>query len=498
MGSVTRHLWMRLFSMIWTVLLPVATVAQSPVAPRPLTLQGAIALAQQRGPAAQVARSTRDNAHDSYDAFTRNLLPQFFLSGNALNFVHGINPVLQPDGSMQFIGQSQNQTSLSAGFSQTIPWTGSTVSVSSMVSRIDLLGGVYSRYYQTSPVVVTLQQDLFKPRTVLWNERVQSLTASVAERGYLEAREDVASATAAAFFDLYTQQMTLANAQANVAVNDTLYTLNQNRFKVGKISENDLLKSELALLRARAAAADAQLARDKAEAVLRDLLAYPVSQSLVIVPPDAIPTVAADPAVAVAQALQHASDMEQNTLDNVTAQEGLETARAANRFTATIAASAGFNQTAGTIGQAYQSPLGAQSLTVGVQLPLVQWGAGHAAVEAAKANAAKVAANNTMRRNTLVEDARFSALQLQQAQRNVVLATKADTVAAQEFAVARDRYTIGKISNTDLYTAQEEKDAAVVAYVQALQTYWTVYYHLRRVTLYDFVTQQPLLNEDRP
>ena len=74
--------------------------------------------------------------------------------------------------------------------------------------------------------------------------------------------------------------MTLKNASANVAVNDTLYTLNKGRFEVGKIGENDLLKSELALLRARAAVDDARLARDRAEAALRRLIAYPEDQAL--------------------------------------------------------------------------------------------------------------------------------------------------------------------------------------------------------------------------
>ncbi len=69
--------------------------------------------------------------------------------------------------------------------------------------------------------------------------------------------------------------MTLANATANVAVNDTLYTLNKGRYEVGKIGENDLLKSELALLRARAAVDDANLARDRAEAALRRMLELP-------------------------------------------------------------------------------------------------------------------------------------------------------------------------------------------------------------------------------
>ena len=95
----------------------------------------------------------------------------------------------------------------------------------------------------------------------------------------------------------------------------------------------------------------------------------------------------------------------------------------------------------------------------------------------------------------LTEDARFSALGLQQAQRNVIISAKADTVAAKQFEVARNRYIIGKISNTDLYTAQDQKDQAVLAKVQALRAYWTAYYHLRRVTLYDFALKQPMSEE---
>ena len=32
----------------------------------------------------------------------------------------------------------------------------------------------------------------------------------------------------------------------------------------------------------------------------------------------------------------------------------------------------------------------------------------------------------------------------------------------------------------------------MLAYVQALRNYWTAYYHLRRVTLYDFEKKQEM------
>jgi outer membrane protein TolC len=483
---------MRLSRRSLVALLAPATMFAQTKPARTLTLQDAIEMAQQQGPLAQVARSNRDAARWQDRAFNARLLPQLFLSGNAANLNHGINPITLPDGSTQFIGQSQNQSSLGLGFSQRVPLTGGIVSVGSQISRIDQFGTTNTKFYQTSPVIVSLQQDLFKPRTVVWDERVQSLSASVAERGYLEAREDVAGNTADAFFNLYAAQMTLANAEANVAVNDTLYTLNKGRYEVGKIGENDLLKSELALLRARAAVDDAKLARDRADAALRRTISLPDGEDLSIVTPDSIPNIHPDPDVAVREALKNSSSTDQSALDLVRSRREIADAKANNRFNASIQASAGFNQTASAFGQAYQSPLGKQTLTVGVNLPMIQWGAGKADVEGAKAGEQRTMANNKIRRDQLAEDARFSALSLEQAQRNVLISAKADTVAAKQFEVARNRYIIGKISNTDLYTAQDQKDQAVIANVQALRAYWTAYYHLRRVTLYDFALQAPM------
>lgn len=90
---------------------------------------------------------------------------------------------------------------------------------------------------------------------------------------------------------------------------------------------------------------------------------------------------------------------------------------------------------------------------------MLQWGKGRAEVQEATGIAERVGANNKMRHDQLMEDARFAALGVQQAQRNVLLAAKADTVAGKQFEVARNRYTIGKITNDALYLAQGEKDA---------------------------------------
>ena len=125
-------------------------------------------------------------------------------------------------------------------------------------------------------------------------------------------------------------------------------------------------------------------------------------------------------------------------------------------------------------------------------MPFFQWGGGRADLQAARAEESRVRSITRARRDALEEDARFAALQLTQTARVLAISAKADTVASKRFEVAKNRYVIGKIGISDLYIGQNEKDQAVVAYVQALRAYWTAYYRLRRLTLYDFAENREI------
>ncbi len=96
---------------------PLAARAQGTplAAAKPLTLQDAIAMAQQQragGAGRAQRRATRRGGATTRS--TRACCRSSFLTGNAANLNHGINPITAPDGSTQFVGQSQNQSSLAA------------------------------------------------------------------------------------------------------------------------------------------------------------------------------------------------------------------------------------------------------------------------------------------------------------------------------------------------------------------------------------------------
>ena len=462
------------------------------VAQQPLTLQQAIELAHKQGLQSRAILGTRDAARWRDRAFNARLMPQLSLTGTLPSYLNAIEPVIQPDGSTRFVPRRETNSVLGMTVRQALPFTGGTLSISSGLSRLDLGGDQSSRVYNSTPVTIGLSQDLFRPNALKWDAREQDLRAVVADREYLEAREDIAINTATAFFDLFSARLALDNAVAKAAINDTLYNLNKGRFEVGKIGENDLLQSELALLQARTSLDGAKLDFERANAALRRLLSLPPDAPIDIVVPADVPLTEVDTAVAVEQALRNQSRTMTSELQTVQAKRRINEAKLNNGFGATVSATVGFNQRASVFDDAYRDLAQRQQYGVSVQVPIVQWGNRKAQIEAARAEEDRAAATARATRDAAAEEARFAALQLAQSARNLALSAKADTVSEKRFEVAKNRYIVGKIGIDNLYLAQNERDQALRGYIDAMRGYWAAYYRLRRLTLYDFAERRPI------
>src|SRR5258706_722645 len=451
-----------------------------------IPLSDAIALAQQRGHEARAARAARESGRYRHRAYRSGLLPQLSLGGTVPSYNKSIIPVLRDDGSTEFVPQQQTDASLTVTLAQKIPVTGGDLFVSSSLARLKVSGPAAYQSWSSTPVSVGLRQDIFRPNTAAWNGQQDAVQAELDERAYLEAMEDVALQTTTLFFDVYAARVALKNALTNAAVNDTLYRLNTGRFEVGKIGENDLLQSELALLRSRSALESARLEQERATDALRLALDLPPGTPVAVAVAGDVPEFAADTARAVAEALKNRAAISAVALNEVQARRGVAEARLSTGAGATVQASYGFNATAPDANLAYQNLLEARRFTVAVQLPLGQGGAHGEGVGAAEADRERVASLSEGTMGQVAHDARFAALELEQARRNVLLVAKADSVAAKRFEVAYNRYVIGRITIDNLYIAQAEQDQALLQYVQSLRGYWAAHYQLRRATLFDF------------
>jgi len=460
---------------------------------RTLTLQQCIELAQASSPAAQIARLRFDQAHWGFRSFRAEYMPSLSLIGNVPGLRRSIEQLDQDDGTVRYVERNSTFGQARLAISQPIPMTGGQLSLSSRLSRVNSeFDDISSTQWQSTPLVLGFSQPLFQFNEMKWTRRTEPMRYELARRSYTEDFEDIALDITNRFFAVYMAQMDRDIATSNAAVNDTIFTLSKGRYEIGKIAENDLLQSELALLNAQSAQSRAEIASQQALQDLKLALGLPFDTELVIVPPTTVPVIVIAPEEAVAQARRSRPAFLNLQIQSVEAERDLVQAKSTSGFSATLIASYGLNQSSGAFDDAYRDPLSQQQFNIAFQVPIFRWGQGKADIEAAVARQQQVERDIDLQHKELDQEAYFEALQLEQLQQQVVIAAKADTVATRRFEVAKNRYLIGKIDITDLFDAQREKDSARQAYIETMQQFWQSYFNLRRLTLYDFMRQEPL------
>lgn len=461
----------------------------------PLTLLDCIRLARANGPLGVMARSAFDSKQSAYHAFTATFYPQLTLEGDMPGYTHSINPIVLPDGTTIFTPQSEANASLNLGLSQKIPLTGGRLSLLSGLNRIDLME-TRSHYYRSKPLTFALSQPLLQINSMKWDQEAQDIHYRMASRELAEAMEDCALDATNKFFDLYLASMNSSNAALNAAINDTLYRISRGRFNVGKIAENDLLQSELAYLNAQTQLENANVGLHRSQQNLKAALGLSSSTMIDLLPPTEVPAAGIEPEVALLQARQNRSDVLNFDLQLLTAERTVAQARSDNSFNATMTASLGYNQRAPALPDAYRDLLDQSQLNVGFTIPIFRWGVGTSAVDAALADQRRAEASVAQQRHDFEQEVLYQAARLNLLRQQVAVAAKSDTIAQRRFEVAKDRYLIGKIDIPILFIAQSEKDNARRANVQTMWDYWSTYFRVRRLALYDFETGTSLIGEE--
>lgn len=466
--------------------------AQGQALPRNLSLEQVIQMAQDKSPAATIARKNYESVYWGYKSFRSGLLPQVNLSLNTPGLLRSLNSITQPDGSQRFEYQNQAFSSAALSVDQRLPVTGGNLSISSSLNRLDIFGDNGYEQWSSSPLVISLSQPLFGYNSLKWEKKLQPLQFRLAEKRYIESLEDVAINITGRYFDVYIASIRLENTQFNEAINDTIFLISQGRYRVGKIAENELLQTELAYLRSKSEVQQAQLNLEQAWEDLAIALGMEPTDDNNLEPPQDLPPIEIETDFAISEARQNRSELIDFKAREVQVESDWAQARANSRFSANLEASYGLNQTGPSINAAYTQPLTQSTFGIGFRVPIFQWGRAKAQVELALANKQATEEQIKLDKRNFERNTKFQVMDFLQAQLQLEIAQKSDTIARRRFEVAKNRYLIGKIDITNLLIAQNERDNARSSYFQSLRQFWIAYYQLRRSTLYDFRNRQKL------
>ncbi len=482
-----------LFALLFTSLPSFVTSSAQDAAERKLllTLDETLELAQSNSHEARISRWSYVNARWEYSLFQSSYLPALALGGNAPGFLRSFDNIVQDNGTLNFIEQRRTFSTFGFTLSQRIPQTGGTLSLYSGLNYLDQQGRFSSTEWQSTPLSVSLTQPLFQYNFMKWQRRLEPLRFELASRFYTQEIAELDVEITDRFFAVYDAQKSIEIASFNVAVNDTIFTLSQGRFDIGRIAENDLLQSELQLINAQTGLSNAQIEYERALRDLKIALDLPLDVDVEVLPPVEIPEIVMDPALAVELARRNRPAFLDLELQELQAQQNVDQARK-GQIGINMTASYGLNQNSDEFSNLYVDPLDQQRFNITFDIPLFQWGAQRARVNAALSEQDRIQEERQLLEKQLDQIVFFQVRQLQLLQQQVEAAAQADTIATRRFEVARNRYLVGNIDITELFNAQREKDEANRSYILTLRQFWTSLYRLRQLTLYDITSNEPL------
>lgn len=318
-----------------------------------------------------------------------------------------------------------------------------------------------------------------------------------AKREYLAMVEQVSLKAISRFFDLVSAQINLSIAKMNFSNSDTLFKIAQGRYNIGTIAENDLLQMQLSLLNANKALNEAEIGLELQKSRLRSFLGYNERMNFELVLPDSIPGLQIEYQKVMDLAQKNNPDVLSREIRLFEAQRDVAQAKGERGRNIQLTASYGLSHDQeSTLPAVYQDPFkNSQRLQIGFSIPIVDWGLGKGKVKMAQSQQELVDVQISQEQTDFEQNIFLQVMQFNLQDDQVKIAAKAEDIAQSRYDVTKQRFLIGKIDVLNLNDALKEKDNSKRTYIDALKNYWSYFYYLRQLTLYDFVQDKPLLQD---
>ena len=456
------------------------------------TLDNIIELAKDQSPDAFRAKHTFRASYWEHRTYKAEFLPSLSLDATIPEFNRSLKKYQLPNGTYSYIEENSSSASANLSLSQNIGLTGGNIFVTSEMMRTDQLGANKTTSFFTSPFIIGFRQPISGYNSFRWKKKIEPLKYEEARRRYLQDMENVSMKAVTMFFNLLISQQQLEVAKINSANSDTLYKIARGRYNIGTIAENELLQMELSNLNAGKALNEARVELEVQKYRIRSFLGFNDKVDIELSVPEAPLLKELTVDKVMEKVGTNNPDLLSYNRQLLESQESVALARSKRGFQANLYAQYGLTQQAPNMRDAYKDPQEQQRVSVGIQVPILDWGLGRGKVEMAKSNMELVNIRIQQARVDFNQQIFLQVMQFNMQNDQLFIATKADTIAQKRYEVTKQRFLIGKITVLDLNIAQNERDAAKISYLNALNAYWNSFFSLQSIALFDFARNKEL------
>ena len=458
-----------------------------------LSMSDAINIANDSSLQAFLAKNALESAYWRYNNYKAQRLPSINFKTTPLRYNRSIQRQYSwTDSGYVYLPEQNLYSSLGLTAQQNLTLTGGTFYVNSDLTRLQNMGVSPNLQYNSTWISVGYSQPLFGYNSFKWEKKIEPLAFQTAQKEFIESRENITLHLIPLFFGLADSEMALQIAKQNYNNADTLYAISEERFRLAAINKADLLTLKLDLINSKNELKQAKNKYERAKDKLLVFLRLRQTEAKIILP-ELLPDLVVEPekALQLTQKNNHLYLKLQNEI--LLAKQHVNKTKIESRLNASLDASFGLNKNAGNVQNVYIDPLDQQMAAISLNIPIVDWG-----VRKSKYNIAK---NSLVATEISIEQQKqdfeqsiFQLIGEFNLQKEVVISSKeAAGIAMESFSINKDRFLLGRINVNMLSLQKVKKDEALRAYIMELQKYWTYYYQIRQLTLYDFENQQFLV-----
>lgn len=340
------------------------------------------------------------------------------------------------------------------------------------------------------------KQSLFRFNDLAYNNKIEPLKFDIAKREFVKDLEQISQYAVNMYFNLASAKVNLGIQETNYHNNDTLLKISSGRFKMGKISKNELLQMELNKLNSQKNLKEAKLDLRSAEIKLIAFLGLKEIEGVKIKITDSIPN------FKVLSPRVFQLTKENNPQYLKYKQRLLESNAAVDRasdgryFSADVSVSVGYSKFnsekfADIMTDAKHSETANLSLTI----PILDWGRAEGRYKMAEFKDRLEKINIEKEKIEFEQNLDLFVRRFNMQESQLKITKKSNEIAQSKFDISKQRFLLGKITVIELDKARTEKDQAKRNHINTLKTFWKYYYDLRAYTLYDFEKQHSLLDE---
>ena len=484
-----RNYFFMLFIMIICIFYSNNLPAQTPVQPQILqtySLQQAIEIAQKQSPDFKKAENDRQISFWKFKEYKASKLPQLMLRGELPDLSRTILSVTQNDGSEVFRDRSIVNSGLELNLTQNITATGGSVYVASQISRLDILGQNANVSYLTNPFLIGFRQPIFAFNPMKWDKKIEPLRYEESIKQNAEDLEMIAQKTSALFFNLLISDFNLEFSLKRELETDTIFKLCKERYRLGKITENELLQAELALLNTQNQTEKNRIDQENDFFLFRTYLKLLDNNPIKLILPNNINTLQINEEKAILEAKNNRSRIITLRRKLLEADRLYAEAKTNSGLNMNITGSFGYTKNSISLADAYIRPQDQQRFRVSFDIPLYDFGKAKAHTRAAAAMRDNMRLDVELSEQQLLREVVSQVRQFKIYQSQLNICEKTNIITEKRYQISINKYKDGMILLQDLQIAIQEQDNARRNNLITIKNYWNAYYQVKQLTMYDF------------